>query len=92
MRAIRRDSLPAPLAYLSRAGLLVSKPRAESAIVSCPAHKADTPPSLWVSLIDGHWRCRLCRARGRDVLALHRLFTGRGFFDAVLDLGARFDD
>lgn len=89
-----RDSLPAPLQYLTERGLLKRKPRAEWAAITCPAHKggAEKTPSLSVSMIDGHFRCMACGEKGGDIVALHRLITGLGFRDAVSDLGGRFHD
>lgn len=91
--ALERGSLPAPWQYLTRRGLLKGKARGEWAIITCPAHKggAEKRPSMSVSLIDGHFRCHACGAKGGDILALHRLITGMGFLDAVRDLGGRFD-
>lgn len=91
-KRLDRQSLPAPLQYLAKHGLLKRKPRGEWAAIVCPAHKdgAEKNPSLRVSLIDGHFRCMACGARGGDVVALHRLLNGCGFLDAVCDLGGRF--
>jgi len=93
-KRLDRQSLPAPLQYLAQHDLLKRKPRGEWAAIVCPVHKdgAEKNPSLRVSLIDGHFRCMACGARGGDVVALHRLLTGRGFLDAVRDLGGRFHD
>ena len=92
--SLDRGSLPTPLRYLSEQGLLKRKPRAEWALITCPAHKGgeEKNPSLGVSLVDGHFRCHACGARGGDIISLHRLVTGMGFRDAVLDLGGRFHD
>ena len=92
--ALDRGSLPTPLQYLTKRGLLKAKPRGEWAAIVCPAHKggAEKNPSLRVSQIDGHFRCMACGTSGGDVVALHRLITGLGFRDAVRDLGGRFDD
>lgn len=93
-RTLDRQSLPSPHQYLTERGLLTRRPRAEWAAITCPVHKggAEKNPSLNVSMIDGHFKCQACGARGGDVLALHRLITGRGFVDAVRDLGGRFHD
>ncbi len=93
-KSLDRESLPAPLQYLTERGLLKGKPRGEWAAIVCPAHKggAEKNPSLRVSLTDGHFRCMACGASGGDVVALHRLVTGIGFRDAVRELGGRFDD
>jgi hypothetical protein len=87
-------SLPAPLDYLIKQGLLKSKPRGEWASICCPAHKngAEKNPSLRVNLTDGHYCCMTCGVRGGDIIALHRLITGRGFVEAVHDVGGRLHD
>ena len=93
-RSIDRQSLPAPLQYLTERGLLKRKARGEWASIVCPFHKGGTErnPSLGISMIDGHFRCHACGARGQDIIALHRLITGLGFVEAVRDLGGRFHD
>lgn len=92
LRRLDRGSLPTPLRYLTEQSLLIGKARGDSATIRCPSHKGgdETHPSLIVSLVDGHFRCMTCGARGGDILELHRLRTGFGFREAVLDLGARF--
>jgi len=89
-----RNSLPAPLAYLTQRGALTGKPRGEWASIRCPVHKGgdERNPSMRVSLIDGHFACHACGAKGGDIIALHRLVTGLGFRAAVNDLGGRFND
>jgi DNA primase len=93
-KPLDRQSLPAPLRYLSERGLLKRKPSGEWVAICCPAHKdgAEENPSLRVSLMDGHFRCMACGVRGGDIVALHRLVTGLGFRDAVRDLGGHFHD
>jgi hypothetical protein len=88
-----RRSLPSPLAYLTSKGLLRRKPRAEWVAIVCPQHKGggESHPSLRVSLIDGHFRCMACGAKGGDIIALHRLLTGASFKDALRELGADYD-
>ena len=87
-------SLPVPIAYLRDHGLLLERARGEWVSIRCPAHKAgsEAHPSLRVSLVDGHFRCHACGAKGGDILALHRLISGMGFRDAVRDLGGQFHD
>jgi hypothetical protein len=89
-----KSSLPAPIRYLRDNGLLVGKVKAEWTDIRCPAHKGgdERNPSMSISLVDGHFACHACGAKGRDILALHRLRTGLGFRDAVRDLGGRFHD
>lgn len=93
-KPLNRESLPTPLQYLTERGLLKRKPKSEWAAIHCPAHKggAEKNPSLNVSMIDGHFRCTACGAKGGDILALHRLITGLGFVEAVRDLGGCFHD
>jgi hypothetical protein len=88
--AFQRDLLPPPLAYLHSKGLLLGKPSAEWAQIRCPIHKGggESHPSLRISLVDGHFRCMACGAKGGDVLALHRLLTGVNFRRAARELGA----
>jgi DNA primase len=92
-RTLVKDSLPTPLHYLTTRELLKRPVRGEWAVITCPSHKggAEKTPSLSVSLVDGHFRCFACGASGGDVVALHRLITGRKFVDAVRDLGGRFE-
>jgi hypothetical protein len=89
-----RGSLPTPAQYLREHGLLVGKIRGESTAIRCPAHKGgkEAHPSMLVSLVDGHFRCMTCGAKGGDIIALHRLLTGCGFVQAVRELGARLHE
>lgn len=89
-----RTSLPNPRNYLIKQDLLKFNFRGEWVSIRCPSHKngAESHPSLRVNLIDGHFRCMACGARGGDVVSLHRLITGLSFRDAVRDLGGRFHD
>ena len=93
-RTLDRQSLPSPLRYLTERGLLNTTPRGEWAAIRCPAHKGgeERHPSLRVNLVDGHFKCHACGAKGGDVLALHRLITRHTFMEAVCDLGGRFHD
>lgn len=92
--SLDRGTLPSPLRYLSEHGLLKRKPRSEWAQITCPVHKSghEKNPSLSVNLIDGHFCCHACGAKGGDIIALHRLATGLGFRGAVHDLGGRFHE
>jgi len=91
-RAISRQSLPTPEQYLVQRRLLETTPRGAWASIRCPAHKGgeEQTPSLRVNLKDGHFRCMACGVKGGDIIALHRLLTGRSFLDTVRDLGGRF--
>ena len=87
-----RRTLPPPARYLAEQGLLTGKPRGEWASIRCPSHKGgdERNPSMSVSLVDGHFACHACRAKGGDIVALHQLRTRLGFRDAVRDLGGHF--
>ena len=87
-----RSSLPSPLAYLTQRGALIAKPRGEWASIRCVVHKNgdEQHPSMRVSMVDGHFACHACGAKGGDIIALHRLATGLGFMDAVRELGGHF--
>lgn len=89
-----RTSLRTPLAYLVDRHLLTDKAHGEWVSITCPVHKNGTEahPSLRVSLVDGHFRCMACGVSGGDLIALHRLLTGKGFREAVIALGGRFHD
>jgi DNA primase len=89
-----RASLPSPISYLTERGLLCKRPRAEWVSIRCPKHKGgdERHPSMSVSLVDGHFACHACGAKGGDIVALHQLVTGLGFRDAVRDLGGRFHE
>ena len=91
-RSLDPGSLPTPSQYLTERGLLKGKARGEWTAIICPAHKggSENHPSLGVSMVDGHFRCHACGAKGGDIIALHRLATGLGFREAVRDLGGRF--
>lgn len=86
------SSLPTPLQYLTRRGLFKGRQHAEWVAICCPAHKGgeEAHPSMRVSVVDGHFKCMACGAKGGDIVELHRLVTGMGFLDAVRDLGGRF--
>ena len=92
-RTLIRNSLPPPARYLSERELLKRNPHGEWAVITCPIHKggAEKNPSLSISLSDGHFRCFSCGVSGGDILALHRLITGKSFVEAVRDLGGRFE-
>jgi len=92
-RKLDRASLPTPVRYLADNGLIAKRPRGEWALIKCPTHKAgnEAHASMIVSLVDCHYRCQVCGEKGGDVIALHRARTGKGFVDAVRDLGGRFE-
>src|SRR5262245_8703729 len=81
LRGLDRSSLPSQLASLKARGTSISRPRGEWILLSCPAHKNgnERHPSLSMSLVDGHFRCHACGAKGGDIVALHMLTTGLRF-------------
>ena len=92
-KSFDRDSLPAPLDYLYKTGLLKRRPHGEWASIICPKHKsgAEKNASLRISCIDGHFKCHTCGIKGGDILALHQIITGLPFVEAVRDLGGRYE-
>lgn len=82
-------SLPSPAEYLASWKLIAKPSGGSSAAIRCPLHKAggERNPSMVVNLLDGHFKCFACGAKGGDIVALHRLITGLPFRAAVRDLG-----
>ena len=93
-KKLDRHSLPSPTQYLAERSFIKTKIYSEWISIYCPAHKdgAEKNPSLRVNLIDGHFRCMACGIKGGDIIALHRVFTGLSFLDAVRDVGGHFYD
>lgn len=85
-REFDRSRLPTPIAYYSNQFKNL-KIKSEQVSVKCCFHD-DKSPSLSINLVDGYFRCFGCGAKGRDVLAFHRLRYGLNFVDAVTELGA----
>jgi DNA primase len=84
--AFRRDLLPAPSDYYAAQGLkLIGRGAWRDAV--CPFHE-DTRPSLRVRIDTGAFRCMVCGAHGRDVLAFHMRRFDLRFVEAVKALGA----
>lgn len=81
-----RTRLPTPVSYYSKQFKNL-KIKSEQVSVKCCFHD-DKNPSLSINLVDGHFRCFGCGAKGHDVLAFHQLRYGLSFFDAVTQLGA----
>jgi hypothetical protein len=78
--------LPSPLEYYGREfPNLKTEPRWVQ--VSCCFHD-DKTPSLSINLIEGHFRCFACGAKGGDIIAFHKMRYGMSFIQAVTDLGA----
>jgi DNA primase len=86
----RRERLPAATEYYAEIGLRLLG-RGAWRSTSCPFHD-DAHPSLRVNVESGAFRCMACGAHGGDVLAFHRLRTGKRFVDAARELGAWVGD
>ena len=78
--------MPSPVEYYAAqlAGLKVKQGWAK---VLCCFHE-ENQPSLSINLIEGHFRCFACNAKGGDVLAFHRLRYKLSFVEAVNHFGA----
>ncbi len=85
-RIFQRERLPSPAAYFDGIGLKLDGRGAWRSAL-CPFH-ADSSPSLRVRIESGAFRCMACGAHGGDVLAFHRLRTGKGFIEAARELDA----
>ena len=87
LRKFDRSLLPSPAAYFSKQfpGLKI---KSEWVKVSCCFHSPDRKPSLSISMIDGHFKCFSCDAKGCDVIAFHMLRYKTSFVEAVNYLGA----
>jgi hypothetical protein len=85
-RKFDRSLLPSPAAYYSQE-IKSLKIKSEWVQTHCCFHD-DSKPSLSLNMIDGHFRCFACGAKGGDVLAFHRLRYGLTFIEAVNYFGA----
>lgn len=85
-----REKLPTPITYYTTqfVGL---KCKSEWAKIRCCFHN-DTRPSLSISMINGHFKCHACGAKGCDVLAFHMKRYKLKFPQAVTELGAWADE
>lgn len=86
-RTFNRCLLPTPAAYYTKQfpGMKI---KSEWVKVKCCFHEPDTNPSLHISMVDGHFRCFACGAKGCDVIAFHRLRFKASFVEAVNFMGA----
>ncbi len=82
-----RDHLPAPLDYYEQQQGMKLQGRGTWRMTRCPLHD-DAHASLSVNIENGAFTCHACQAKGGDVLAFHRLLTGKGFREAAAELGA----
>lgn len=77
------SKLPPPPSYYSRYFKL---PKLNGQVmVNCCFHE-DGTPSLSINLTDGWFNCFGCGAKGRDVLAFHKLKHKMGFIQACSNL------
>lgn len=80
-RNFNRALLPSPANYYSKQ-FPNFKIKSEWVKVRCCFHE-DQMPSLNISMVDGHFKCFSCGAKGCDVLAFHRLRYKVSFIEAV---------
>jgi len=81
-----RSLLPSPEEYyLKQFGKLRIKSDWEK--VLCPFHD-DHTPSLSINLVFGGFRCFVCDAHGKDVLAFQMQRYNQSFKQAAIELGA----
>jgi hypothetical protein len=85
-RKFERSLLPTPASYYSKVFPNL-KIKSEWVKVRCCFHN-DSTPSLSINMVDGHFRCFGCNAKGGDVLAFHMLLHKFNFIEAVNDFGA----
>lgn len=83
---LNRRLLPTPDTYFEQIGLKLTG-HGEWRDAVCPFHD-DTRPSLRVRLDSGAFRCMVCGARGRDVIAFHMKLKTLPFIEACKALGA----
>lgn len=86
-RKFDRALLPAPALYYRKQfpGL---KTKSETMKVNCCFHKPDANPSLIISMINGHFKCLACGAKGHDLIAFHMQRYQITFPQAVTYFGA----
>lgn len=82
----KRDLLPDPQSFFEAQGMQL-RGRGAWRMTKCVFHD-DSRASLSVNVHTGAFRCHSCQASGGDVLAFHRLLTGKGFRAAAAELGA----
>jgi hypothetical protein len=82
-----RSVLPSPADYLRAVGADPTECEDGWILAYCPLHCTDTVTRpLRISPDDGRFRCAMCGASGKDVIALHALAIGRSRVEAQLDL------
>jgi len=86
-----RSRLPTPEGFWASHGVRLKAGSGAWRMANCPFH-ADAHASLGINMETGGFFCHACGAKGGDVLAAHRLLTGKGFIAAARELGAWEDD
>ena len=81
-----RKDLPSSITYYETQNIILKGNGAWRDAV-CPFHQ-DRKPSLRINVEKGAYRCRVCGARGGDVLAFHMHKHGINFVEACKQLGA----
>jgi DNA primase len=83
-----RSLLPTPAKYYSQQfpGLKI---KSEWVKVHCCFHE-DNKPSLSISMIDGHFKCHACDAKGCDIISFHQQRYKLGFCHTLKDLGVHY--
>lgn len=82
-----RALLPSPLAFWASHGVVTKTSSGVWRMAKCPFHD-DAHASLGINTETGGFFCHACGAKGGDVLAAHRLLTGKDFVAAAKDLDA----
>ena len=82
-----RSLLPAPARYYAQQfpGLKITSAWVD---VRCCFHE-DHTPSLSINMIEGHFKCHACNAKGRDIIDFHQKLYKLGFREALKALGVR---
>jgi len=84
-----RALLPTPANYYSKEfpGLKIKQ---EWVKVLCCFHQ-DKTPSLNINMVDGHFKCFACGAKGHDIISFHRLRYGSNFIETLRSLGCHHE-
>ena len=82
-----RSLLPTPASYYNKEfpGLKI---KSEWVKIKCCFHQPDNHPSLSISMVNGHFRCFSCGAKGCDVVAFHMLRYKISFINTITFMGA----
>jgi hypothetical protein len=85
-RQLNRELLPAPAKYYT--GEFPNlKIKSEWVKVRCCFHSPDLTPSLSINMVNGHFRCFSCGAKGGDIISFHMQRYELNFIEAVTFLG-----